>query len=116
MSTLPSPFYEHLIGTAATDFATLIQIGQRIEDGIQTRKVFDHNKVQFPIKHSPSTKHERKLTPSAKGKNDSTIEFREKLERRQKKEMQDQVFTHLSETISDLFPKLLAANLIAKMP
>lgn len=50
LSTLTSLFYEHLIGTATTDFATFIQIGQRIEDGIKTENVLDYSKFHFPIK------------------------------------------------------------------
>lgn len=115
LSTLASLFYEHLIGTATTDFTTFIQAVQRIEDGIKTGKVLDYSKFHFLVKQNPSKRHELKIIPNAR-ESVSTIEFFEKSKRRQKKERRDQVFKSLPEPIDLLFLKLLVANLIIKMP
>lgn len=119
LSTLASPFYEHLIGVAATDFATLVQAGQRVEDGLKTGKIIDYSKFKSKVEQNSPKKQGQKIIPGSakqKGKSVCAIEFCEKSKRRQKKEMRDQMFTPLPEPLKDLFPKLLAANLITKMP
>ena len=39
MSTLQSPFYEHMLGNVSSNFADIIIIGERIEIGLKTGKI-----------------------------------------------------------------------------
>jgi len=39
MSTLQSPFYEHILGIVSSNFADIVIIGERIELGWKTRKI-----------------------------------------------------------------------------
>ena len=39
LGTLSCPFFNHLIGSSSTGFTELILIGERVEDGIQRRKI-----------------------------------------------------------------------------
>lgn len=89
--TLTSPFYEHLIKLATTNFVALIQEGERIEDGLKTGRIFNHDKLKFWIEQSLSKKYEEWTTPVASHKNKTvhTIEFLVKSKRREKKEIRD---------------------------
>lgn len=49
LSMLASPFYKHLIRVTTNDFAVFVQIGQRVEDGIRTVKVFDYIKLKIEV-------------------------------------------------------------------
>lgn len=42
MGTLPSAYYDRLIGQDGAPFANLVQTGERIEDGINTGKIKDY--------------------------------------------------------------------------
>jgi len=39
MSTLQSPFYEHMLGSVSSNFADIVIIGERIELGWKTGKI-----------------------------------------------------------------------------
>lgn len=39
MTMLSLTYYDKLIGYAGTSFANLVQAGERIEDGLKTRKI-----------------------------------------------------------------------------
>lgn len=48
ISTLASPFYERLIGVPTTDFVTLIQVGERKENGAKIGRI-SSGKLKFQI-------------------------------------------------------------------
>lgn len=79
LSTLASPSYEHLTGVATTNFTTLIQVGERIEDGMKTERISSH-KLKVQIEESFSKKHEEwtTLDVTQKRKSVQTIEFHKK--------------------------------------
>ena len=39
MSTLKSPFYEHMLGSVSSNFVDIVIIGERIELGLKTGKI-----------------------------------------------------------------------------
>lgn len=44
MSTLASSYYNRLTGYAGASFVSLVQTGERIEDGLKTGKIKDYQK------------------------------------------------------------------------
>ncbi|RDY00940.1 hypothetical protein CR513_15787, partial [Mucuna pruriens] len=57
IDTLPSPYYDRVVGNVASNFADLVVVGERIEVGIQRGKFAQTNScTSFAKKPTPEKK------------------------------------------------------------
>lgn len=52
LSTLSKPYFNHVIGQTTTDFVTLIMIGERIEDCLESEKLTNIKPLQTMVKNN----------------------------------------------------------------
>lgn len=65
MGTLTGPFYSYLLGSASSSFTKLILTGERVENGLKSRKIQD---ATFSSKKSYGGKNEATVVSGQKGR------------------------------------------------
>jgi len=136
MSTLQSPFYEHMLGSVSSNFVDIVIVGERIELGLKTGKIaqgmtttsrkFGFNpgkkkendgQVASTTVHYPSTNYKANTIQgnqhwkNERGSNSYPTQGQNSFQRR------DQVqFTPIPMTYTDLLPTLLQRAMVAICP
>ncbi|RDX91771.1 hypothetical protein CR513_26193, partial [Mucuna pruriens] len=98
IDTFPSPFYDKVVGSVATNFADLVTVGERIESGIKRGKFAQTPTTTF-VDPTP--------TPNIEGSSNTP---------NSRSGGRNRVFTPIHMSYTALLPKLLQKNLIAVLP
>lgn len=77
LSTLKKPYFDHMIGQVTADFATLIMIGERIEDSLKNGQLTDIEALRSIVEKQSGNNHKKIQGNGRKheGKKESDVNF-----------------------------------------
>ncbi|RDY09900.1 hypothetical protein CR513_05668, partial [Mucuna pruriens] len=109
IDTLPSPYYDRVVGNVASNFADLVVVGERIELGIQRGKLAQtNNNTSFPKKTNIRKEEGQPRADTGTATNTRVTQ--------QGARRSHRVLALIPMTYTKLFPLLLEQNLIEVVP